>query len=149
MADTLKKVDMFTDGACSINPGPGGYAAILRYNEREKVFSGGNPDTTNNQMELMAVITGLEVLKERCDVTIYTDSKYVVDGITNGWAKAWRKNGWKKKDGKLAKNPELWERLLALIDMHIVNFVWIKGHDGHPENERCDRIAVEESKKFA
>ena len=149
MADTLKKVDIFTDGACSINPGPGGYAAILRYNGREKVFSGGASGTTNNQMELMAVITGLEVLKERCNVTIYTDSKYVVDGITRGWAKNWRENNWKKKDGKLAKNPELWERLLDLIDMHKVNFVWVKGHDGHPENERCDKIAVEESKKFA
>lgn len=149
MADTLKKVDIFTDGACSINPGPGGYAAILRYNGREKVFSGGARGTTNNQMELMAVITGLEVLKERCNVTIYTDSKYVVDGITRDWAKNWRENNWKKKDGKLAKNPELWERLLDLIDMHEVNFVWIKGHDGHPENERCDKIAVEESKKFA
>ncbi len=149
MADTLKKVDMFTDGACSINPGPGGYAAILRYNGREKIFSGGEANTTNNKMELMAVITGLEVLKERCDVTIYTDSKYVVDGITKGWVKAWRANGWKKKDGKRAKNPELWERLLNLIDQHEVKFVWIKGHDGHPENERCDKIAVEESKKFA
>ena len=149
MAEILKKVDMFTDGACSINPGPGGYAAILRYNGREKIFSGGDGNTTNNQMELMAVITGFEVMKERCDVTVYTDSKYVVDGITKGWAKVWRANGWKKKDGKLAKNSELWDRLLNLIDEHKVEFVWIKGHDGHPENERCDKIAVEESKKFA
>ncbi len=148
MAEILKKVDIFTDGACSGNPGAGGYGTILRYNGTEKVISGGEAQTTNNKMELMAVISGLEALKVRCKVTIYTDSKYVVDGITLGWAESWRTKGWKKKDGKPAKNPELWDRLLNLISAHEVEFVWIKGHAGHPENERCDKLAVAESEKF-
>ena len=148
MAEILKKVDIFTDGACSGNPGAGGFATILRYNGVEKVISGGEAQTTNNKMELMAVISALEALKTRCDVTIYTDSKYVVDGITLGWAESWRAKGWKKKDGKPAKNPDLWDKLLNLISAHKVQFVWIKGHAGHPENERCDSIAVAESEKF-
>lgn len=148
MAEILKKVDIFTDGACSGNPGAGGYGTILRYNGIEKVISGGEAQTTNNKMELMAVISGLEALKVPCKVTIYTDSKYVVDGITLGRAESWRSKGWKKKDGKPAKNPDLWDKLLNLISKHEVEFVWIKGHAGHPENERCDSLAVAESEKF-
>ena len=148
MSELLKKVDIFTDGACSGNPGPGGYGVILRYNGIEKVLSGGEPSTTNNRMELLGVISGLEALKTRCCVKVYTDSKYVVNAVVNGWAKSWKAKGWKKKDGKPAKNPELWERLLQLLDKHEVEFIWIKGHDGHPENERCDALAVAERSKF-
>lgn len=148
MSNTLKKVEIFTDGACSGNPGPGGYGVILRYNGREKVLSGGDPETTNNKMELLGVITGLEALKEPCSVKLYTDSKYVVEGVTKGWAKSWKAKGWKKSDGKPAKNPEFWDRLLNLLDKHEVEFIWIKGHDGHPENERCDALAVAERGKF-
>jgi len=148
MSELLKKVDIFTDGACSGNPGPGGYGVILRYNGIEKVLSGGEPSTTNTRMELLGVISGLEALKTRCCVKVYTDSKYVVDAVVNGWAKSWKAKGWKKKDGKPAKNPELWERLLQLLDKHEVEFIWIKGHDGHPENERCDALAVAERSKF-
>lgn len=148
MSELLKKVDIFTDGACSGNPGPGGYGVILRYNGIEKVLSGGEPSTTNNRMELLGVISGLEALKTRCCVKLYTDSKYVVEAVVNGWAKSWKAKGWKRKDGKPAKNPELWERLLQLLDKHEVEFIWIKGHDGHPENERCDALAVAERSKF-
>lgn len=138
-----KHVDIYTDGACSGNPGPGGYGAILVYNGREKELSGGERDTTNNRMELLAVITALEALKEPCHVTVTTDSKYVSDGISKGWAESWRAHGWKKSDGKPALNRELWERLLELISKHEVEFVWVKGHAGHPYNERCDTLAVE------
>lgn len=138
-----KHVDIYTDGACSGNPGPGGYGAILVYNGREKELSGGDRETTNNRMELLAVITALEALKEPCHVTVTTDSKYVSDGITKGWAESWRAHGWKKGDGKPALNRELWERLLELISEHEVEFVWVKGHAGHPYNERCDTLAVE------
>ncbi len=148
MSELLKKVDIFTDGACSGNPGPGGYGVILRYNGIEKVLSGGEPSTTNNRMELLGVISGLEAPKTRCCVKLYTDSKYVVEAVVNGWAKSWKAKGWKRKDGKPAKNPELWERLLQLLDKHEVEFIWIKGHDGHPENERCDALAVAERSKF-
>lgn len=148
MSELLKKVDIFTDGACSGNPGPGGYGVILRYNGIEKVLSGGEPSTTNNRMELLGVISGLEALKTRCCVKLYTDSKYVVEAVVNGWAKSWKAKGWKRKDGKPAKNPELWERLLQLLEKHEVEFIWIKGHDGHPENERCDALAVAERSKF-
>ncbi len=144
----LTQVQLYTDGACSGNPGPGGYGAILRCNGYEKEISGGEASTTNNRMELMAVICGLEALNRKCHVTIYSDSKYFVDGIEKGWARSWRKNGWKKGDRSPAKNPDLWERLLNLIDSHEIELVWLKGHAGHPENERCDKMAVEESKKF-
>lgn len=144
----LTKVDLYTDGACSGNPGPGGYGAILRCGKFEKEISGGEAETTNNRMELMAVISGLEALNRSCSVTIYSDSKYFVDGIEKGWAKSWRKNGWRKGDKSPAKNPDLWERLLNLLDMHEVKLVWLKGHAGHPENERCDRLAVAESQRF-
>ncbi len=144
----LSQVQLYTDGACSGNPGPGGYGAILRCGKFEKEISGGEASTTNNRMELMAVICGLEALNRKCRVTIYSDSKYFVDGIEKGWAKQWQKNGWIKGDKSPAKNPDLWERLLTLIDSHEVSIVWLKGHAGHPENEKCDRMAVEESKKF-
>ena len=144
----LTKVDLFTDGACSGNPGPGGYGAILRCGKFEKEISGGEAETTNNRMELMAVICGLEALNRRCSVTIYSDSRYFVDGIEKGWAKSWRSNGWRKGDKSPAKNPDLWERLLNLLDKHEVKLVWLKGHAGHPENERCDAMAVAQSQKF-
>ena len=138
----MKRIEMFTDGACSGNPGPGGWGTILRYNGVEKELSGGEAQTTNNRMELTAVIRGLEALKEKCSVIVTTDSRYVADGIVNGWAKSWRAKGWVKGDKKPALNPDLWGRLLDLLDEHEVEIKWIKGHAGHPENERCDRLAV-------
>ncbi len=137
-----KTVYIFSDGACSGNPGPGGYGVILRYEGREKELSGGEVETTNNRMELMGVITGLEALKYPCRVIFQTDSKYVVDSVTKGWARGWKRNGWKKSDKSPALNVDLWERLLNLLDIHDVEFNWIKGHAGHEENERCDRLAV-------
>lgn len=139
-----KTVYIFSDGACSGNPGPGGYGVILRYGEKEKELSGGEAHTTNNRMELMGAITGLEALKYPCRVVLQTDSRYVVDGIEKGWAKSWQKRGWVKSDKKPALNPDLWERLLKQVELHDVTFTWIKGHAGHPENERCDRLAVEQ-----
>lgn len=144
-----KKVEIFTDGACSGNPGPGGWGAVLRYGSFEKELSGGAPSTTNNRMELTAVITALDALREPCEVTICSDSKYVIDGITKGWAAKWKANNWIKSDKKPALNPELWDRLLSLLEKHQVSFVWIKGHAGHPENERCDKLAVTQAQKFA
>ena len=138
----MKFVELFTDGACSGNPGPGGWGAVLRYNGREKELSGGEKETTNNRMELTAAIMGLAALKEPCEVRLVTDSKYVADGITKGWAESWRKNNWRKADKKPALNPDLWEKLLDLIKEHDVTIDWVKGHAGHPENERCDRLAV-------
>ena len=138
----MKHVDIYTDGACSGNPGPGGWGAILRYNGAEKELSGSQAETTNNRMELTAVISALSALKEPCEVTVYTDSKYVCDAITKGWVYSWKKNGWKKADKKPALNPDLWEELLRLTDIHDVDIVWVKGHAGHPENERCDELAV-------
>lgn len=137
-----KNILLFTDGACSGNPGPGGWGAILKYGNKEKVLSGGEKKTTNNRMELTAVIQGLSHLKESCNVTVVTDSKYVADGINKGWAVSWRKNGWRKADKKPALNSDLWEKLLILCELHSVKIEWIKGHAGHPENERCDRLAV-------
>ncbi len=145
----MRFVEIYSDGACSGNPGPGGFGAILRCDGREKEISGGDPHTTNNRMELLGVITALEALKYPCEVRVTTDSKYVVDGISKGWAVGWKKRGWKKSDGKPALNPDLWERLLALLEIHKTEFVWIKGHAGHPENERCDRLAVSEREKFS
>lgn len=146
---SLTKVEMFTDGACSGNPGPGGWGTILRSNGIEKEMSGGEANTTNNRMELLAVINGLSALKRKCDVTIYTDSQYVVNGITKGWAQSWKENGWRKKDKKPALNADLWDMLLNSLSEHEYSFVWLKGHDGHPENERCDKMAVAESQKFS
>ncbi len=139
-----KTVHIFSDGACSGNPGPGGYGVILRCDDREKELSGGEPNTTNNRMELSGVIAGLEALKFPCKVFLQTDSKYVVDAVEKGWAKAWQKNNWIKSDKKPALNKDLWERLLKLLEVHEVKFLWIKGHAGHAENERCDRLAVRE-----
>ena len=138
----MRHVDIFTDGACSGNPGPGGFGIILRFGAAEKELSGGEPSTTNNRMELLAAITGLRALKEPCSVTLYSDSQYVVNGITKGWAKKWRSNGWKRSNKEPALNPELWDELLNLCDRHQVTFEWVRGHNGHPENERCDRLAV-------
>lgn len=138
----MKQVEIFTDGACSGNPGPGGWGAVLRYNGHEKELSGGEKSTTNNRMELTAVIKALEQLKEPCLVTLTTDSKYVADGIGKGWAQSWQQNGWRKADKKPALNPDLWERLLELLKIHDVTINWVKGHAGHPENERCDQLAV-------
>ncbi|MBD5140836.1 MAG: ribonuclease HI [Ruminococcus sp.] len=142
------KVEIFTDGACSGNPGPGGYGAILRVGEHVKEISGGEANTTNNRMELMGVISALSALKYPCDVVLTTDSKYVVDSVAKGWAKNWRANNWIKSDKKPALNADLWEKLLDLLEVHNVQFVWVKGHAGHPENERCDRLAVMERDKF-
>ena len=139
----MKHVDIYTDGACRGNPGPGGWGAILVYNGHEKELSGGLPETTNNRMELTAVITALSALKESCSVTLTSDSKYVIDGITKGWARSWKEKGWIKGDKTPALNPELWDALLTQVDRHQVEFVWVRGHAGHPYNERCDRIAVE------
>ncbi len=138
----MKKVEIFTDGACSGNPGPGGWGAVLRFCGREKELCGGDDDTTNNRMELTACIEALSALKEPCEVTLTTDSQYVVNGMTKGWASSWQKNGWIKSDKKPAQNPDLWEKLLELSKQHKLTFVWIKGHAGHPENERCDALAV-------
>jgi len=138
----MKEVDIFTDGACSGNPGPGGYGVILKFNDREKILSRGFKDTTNNRMELRAVIAGLSALKEKCKVRIYSDSKYIIDAINNGWAIRWKKNGWKRNKKDYALNPDLWEKLLELISQHEVELIWVKGHAGHDENERCDLLAV-------
>lgn len=144
----MKKVELYTDGACKGNPGPGGYGAILVYGGVEKEFSGGEALTTNNRMELLGAITGLAALKEPCEVVLTSDSKYLVDAVNKKWAVGWRKKGWKRSDGKPALNIDLWERLLALLETHRVTFVWVKGHAGHPYNERCDRLAVSEAEKF-
>lgn len=144
----MKEVDMYTDGACKGNPGAGGFCCILKYKGKEKLVSGGEANTTNNRMELRAVISGLEILREPCEVTVYSDSKYVVDAMKLGWARGWKEKGWKKSDGKTALNTDLWERLLSLSEMHRLRFVWIKGHDGHEYNERCDREAVAQAEKF-
>lgn len=144
----MKHVDIYTDGSCRKNPGPGGWGAILVYGKIEKEISGGEPDTTNNRMELTAVIEALSLLKEPCEVTLTSDSKYVCDAVTLGWAESWRAKGWKKADKKPALNPELWETLLGLLEKHKVAFVWVKGHAGHPYNERCDAMAQAESGKF-
>lgn len=142
----MKKVTIYTDGACSGNPGPGGWGAILQYNGHEKEISGGDNLTTNNKMELMGVISALEMLKEPCEVDLYSDSKYVIDSITKGWAAGWKARGWKKADKKPAKNPELWEKLLSLLEIHKVTFHWVKGHADNPYNNRCDELAVEQWK---
>ena len=139
----MKHVDIFTDGACSGNPGPGGFGVILRFGLAEKELSGGEPVTTNNRMDLLAAITGLRALKEPCDVTLYSDSQYLVNGITKGWAEGWKKNGWRKSDKSPALNVDLWERVLELVARHEVEFVWVKGHAGHPYNERCDKLATD------
>ena len=144
----MKKINIYTDGACSGNPGPGGWAAVLLYGDRKKEISGGERDTTNNRMEMMAVISALETLKEACEVDLYTDSQYIVNAIEQGWVYAWKKKGWIKSNKEPAKNPDLWEHLLKLLKHHKVKFHWIKGHADNPYNNRCDELAVAESKKF-
>ena len=139
----MKKVEIYTDGACSGNPGPGGYAAVLVYNEKEKEISGAEKDTTNNRMELMGAIAGLEALTGSCDVTLYTDSKYVSDAFNKGWIDSWRKKNWRKADKKPVLNKDLWERLLLAINTHTVKFIYVEGHAGHKYNERCDELAVQ------
>ncbi len=144
----MKKVNMYTDGACRGNPGPGGYGVILEYNGHRKTLSGGEKSTTNNRMELMAAIVGMEALKEACEITLCSDSKYLIDALEKGWLESWRAKGWKKADKKPVLNPDLWQRIYELINYHTVHTVWIKGHDGHPENEECDRMATAEADKF-
>jgi ribonuclease HI len=138
----MKHVDIYTDGACRGNPGKGGFGAILVYGGREKEMSGGEPMTTNNRMELMAAICAMEALKEPCEITLTSDSKYLTDAINKGWLSSWKKNGWKKADKSKVLNVELWERIDKLLSIHTVTFVWVKGHDGHPYNERCDALAT-------
>lgn len=138
----MKTVELYTDGACSGNPGKGGWGAVLKYKDIEKELSGGEAETTNNRMELTAVIMGLKSLREPCNVELTTDSKYVADGLGKGWAQSWKANGWRKKDKKPALNADLWEELLALSEIHNINIHWVKGHAGHEYNERCDRLAV-------
>ena len=136
----MQKIEIYTDGACRGNPGPGGWGAILRYGDREKELSGAEPETTNNRMELTAVIQALEALKRRCDIDITTDSKYVMDGITS-WIHNWKKNGWKNASKKPVMNADLWKKLDALASGHEIRWHWVKGHSGHPENERADELA--------
>lgn len=138
----LKKVMLYTDGACSGNPGPGGYGVVLRYGEHEREISEGFIKTTNNRMELMAAVVGLEALKEPCEVVLTSDSKYLCDSILKGWVNKWKENGWIKSNRKKALNIDLWERMLIQLNRHKVEIVWVKGHAGHPENERCDTLAV-------
>ncbi|MEG1887582.1 MAG: ribonuclease HI [Oscillospiraceae bacterium] len=145
---TRKLIEIYTDGACSGNPGPGGWGAVLKYKSTEKQISGGEKQTTNNRMEMTACIMSLSALKEPCDVRLTTDSKYIVDAVEKGWAVSWQKNGWRKSDKRPALNCDLWEKLLELIKYHNVEFCWIKGHNGHRENEICDDLAVRETKKF-
>lgn len=137
----MKSVTIYTDGACSGNPGTGGYGAVLLYGSARKEISEGFERTTNNRMEVLAVIKALEALKEPCQVTLYSDSKYVVDAITKGWVKKWKANNWKRNQKEFASNVDLWERLLLLLNEHNVEFVWVKGHADNKENERCDYLA--------
>ena len=143
----MKKVKIFTDGACSGNPGPGGFGVVLRFNGVEKELSGGFRNTTNNRMELMGAIAGLEALKEPCEVTLTTDSQYLVNAIEKGWVYKWKANGWMRNNKEEALNRDLWERLLRVMEKHRVRFQWIRGHAGHAENERCDRLAVQAASK--
>jgi ribonuclease HI len=138
----MKEVYLYTDGACSGNPGRGGWGAILKFGDKQKELCGGEEHTTNNRMELSGVIFGLKALKEPCKVTVTTDSKYVADAVTLGWAKKWRDNNWMRNKKDKALNSDLWQELLDLLEIHEVKFVWVKGHNGHIENERCDELAV-------
>ena len=139
---------IWTDGSCLGNPGPGGWGFVATDGTNIAKRSGAEANTTNNRMELMAVIVGLKALKEPCEVTLYSDSKYLVDSITLGWVYGWRKKGWKKSDGSKALNVDLWEEILSLLDIHKVNFIWVKGHAGHKYNERCDALACSEAEKY-
>lgn len=143
----MKRVTIYTDGGCTPNPGPGGYGIVLIYGEQRRELSGGYRSTTNNRMELTAAIRGLQALKEPCDVTLFSDSQYVVNGITKGWARTWKSKGWIKSDKRPAENIDLWEDLLNLCETHTVRFEWIRGHNGHAENECCDRLAGDASRR--
>ncbi|MCL2578698.1 MAG: ribonuclease HI [Oscillospiraceae bacterium] len=145
----MKQVTLYTDGACSGNPGPGGWGTILRYGEHERELCGGQPHTTNNRMELTAVIEGLAALKEPCAVSLYSDSTYVVNSVEKGWVYNWKKKNWMKKPNEPVPNADLWQKLLPLLSHHTVSFNWIRGHVGHPENERCDQMAVACAQKQA
>ena len=142
MTQSRKKVTIFTDGSCIGNPGPGGYGAILDYKGHRKELWNGFRRTTNNRMELLAAVESLAALKEPCDVRLYSDSEYVVRSMNSGWPYAWKKKGWRRRDNKVASNRDLWDKLLNLCDKHNVQFEWVKGHAGHPENERCDHLAL-------
>lgn len=144
----MKTVEIYTDGACKGNPGPGGWAAILVCGGVEKELSGGDRSTTNNRMELMAAIVAFEALNRPCDVLFTSDSKYVIDGLQKGWAESWKSRGWKKSDGSPALNPDLWSRLLSAIAPHTVRYLWVRGHAGHPYNERCDRLASSQAEQM-
>ena len=144
----MKTVEIYTDGACSGNPGPGGWGAILRYKNTEKEISGGEEDTTNNRMELTAVIEALSMLRESCIVELWSDSRYVIDGLSKGWAVGWKKRGWIKADKTPALNVDLWDRLLQLTEKHQMHYHWVKGHANNPYNERCDKLAVAERCRF-
>lgn len=144
----MKQIEIYTDGACSGNPGPGGWGAVLVYNGKEKELSGSEKNTTNNRMELTAVIMALNALNQPCEVKLTTDSKYVCDAINKSWVYSWRKNGWKKSDKKPALNVDLWKELLLLLEKHEVEFIWVKGHNGHKYNEICDALAVKEYQKY-
>ena len=145
----MKTVEVYTDGACSGNPGPGGWGAILKYKDIERELSGGEAMTTNNRMELLGVIRALEALKEPCIVELWSDSRYVIDGLEKGWAKSWRARGWIKSDKKPALNPDLWERLLELTGKHEMRYHWVRGHAENKYNNRCDALAVAAREKFA
>ena len=140
----MKHIDIYTDGACSGNPGKGGWGAVLVYGRHELELSGGEKETTNNRMELTAIIKALEALKEPCEVTLTTDSKYVCDAINQGWLNSWINSGWRKADKKPVLNVDLWQQLIPLLEEHKVEFVWVKGQAGHVYNERCDKLAVNE-----
>lgn len=142
-------VDIYTDGSCLGNPGAGGWGAVLVCNGVEKTLSGGEADTTNNRMELTAAIEALRALKKPCEVTLTTDSKYLCDGLSKGWARSWKARGWKKSDNKPALNPDLWDVLLTLTEKHEMTYVWVKGHAGHPYNERCDEMAQARAAEFS
>lgn len=144
----MKEITLYTDGACSGNPGPGGWGAILRYGSHEKELSGGEADTTNNRMEMMAAIKGLEALREPCRVTLYTDSRYIEQAINAGWLENWKKRGWKKADKSEVANIDLWQQLDRLFGYHSVRLVWVKGHAENPWNNRCDELAVAQSKMY-
>ncbi len=144
----MKSVTVYTDGACSGNPGPGGWAAVLMYGEHKRELSGGAASTTNNRMEMTAIISALSALKEPCTVELYSDSRYVLDALEKGWAVRWRRNGWKRNKSEAALNPDLWETLLNLTERHDVHCHWVRGHADNPYNNRCDALAVAESRKF-
>ena len=145
----MKEITLYTDGSCSKNPGPGGWGAILRYKSYEIELSGGSTETTNNKMELTGAIEGLKALKEPCIVSLYTDSRYLCDDVNKGWLKNWVRNGWKKSDKSPVLNSELWKELIALTEKHKVTFIWVKGHADNEYNNRCDKMAVAQTRKYA